>query len=81
MKAGDRIRLIRYIMGHPVETLDYTVEEFRFALGIFQSEEARIAGHFTPLCDLYEPGPDSTQEYIPNYGEYYTNMVPLFMNI
>lgn len=77
MKAGDRIRL-RSFFG---ELSDYTVEEFRFCLGIFISDEHREAGHFTPLCNLYEQGPESEQKYISNYGEYFTNEVPAYMNI
>lgn len=81
MKPGDRIRLTRYIMGHACGTEDFTVEEFRHCLGVFESEEHRTAGRFTPLCELYEPGPDSEHLYISNFGEYISNMVPAFMNI
>ena len=81
MKAGDKVRLARYIMGHQVETEDFTVEEFRYCLGIFESPQHRMAGNFTPLCDLYEKGPESESDYISNYGQYFTNMVPAFMNI
>lgn len=81
MKAGDRIRVQKYIMGHKSHTDDYTVEEFRYCLGIFLSADARKADRFTPLCDLYEPGPDSKADYIPNYGEYYTNQVQAWMDI
>lgn len=81
MKAGDRIRIQRYIMGHPSETEDFTVEEFRYCLGIFESEQHRQAGRFTPLCDLYERGPDSKDDYISNFGEYYTNPVQAWMDI
>jgi hypothetical protein len=82
MKAGDRIRLTEYIMGtHPIGTNDYTVEEFRFCLGIFQSEQHRKAESFTPLCDIYDRGPDSENKYISNFGEYVSNLVPAFMNI
>lgn len=75
MKAGCRIRVTQYIMGFDVGFEDYTVEEFRYCLGIFRSEQHRIAGDFTPLCELYERGPDSTNDYIPNYGSYVTNQV------
>lgn len=81
MKAGDRIRLELSMMGCKVGTEDYTVEEFRDCLGIFKGEEERTAGHFTPLCKLYGRGPESVTEYIPNYGEYVTNMVPIYMNL
>ncbi len=81
MKAGDRIRVQKYIMGHPAYTDDYTVEEFRHCLGIFLSGAHREAGEFTPLCDLYEPGPDSEKRYISNYGEYHTNMVQGWMDL
>ena len=81
MKAGDKIRLTDYIMGYANGTSDYTVEEFRYCLGIFESEQHRAAGNFTPLCSLYERGPGSEIDYISNYGEYVTNMVPSFMNI
>lgn len=81
MKAGDRIRVQKYIMGHKSHTEDFTVEKFRYCLGIFQSEDHRKAGNFTPLCDLYERGPDSKDSYISNYGEYYTNPVQGWMDI
>jgi hypothetical protein len=81
MKAGDKIRLFEYCMGHIVGTNDFIVEEFRYCLGIFESEQDREAGNFTPLCNLYEKGPDSEQKYISNYGEYYTNMVQSWMDI
>lgn len=75
MKAGNRIRVTTYIMGYESDYEDFTVEEFRYCLGIFQSEQHRLASHFTPLCDLYERGPDSENSYSSNYGEYYTNPV------
>lgn len=81
MKAGDRIRITEYMMGHAIGTEDYTVEEFRFCLGIFESEAHREAGRFAPLCDMYEGGPDSENKYISNFGEYVSNQVPAFMNI
>ena len=77
MKAGDRIRVFT-IFG---DTEDYTVEEFRYCLGVFVSSNCRRAGAFTPLCDLYEKGPYSKRDYISNYGEYYTNKVQAWMDI
>lgn len=81
MKAGDRIRLTYYTMGYENGTVDHTVEEFRFCLGIFESDEHREAGQFTPLCELYDNGPESEDKYISNFGSYRTNQVPAFMNI
>ena len=81
MKAGDRIRIQKYIMGYPNGLEDYTVEEFRYCLGIFLNEDRRKAGEFTPLCRLYENGPESKQEYISNYGEYFSNQVQSWMDI
>lgn len=82
MKAGDRIRVQQYVMGlYPNGTKDFTIEEFRFCLGIFQSAQDRGAGRFTPLCNLYERGPDSEDGYISNYGEYYTNPVQGWMDV
>lgn len=75
MKAGDKIRVSHYIMGRVVGYEDYIVEEFRYCLGFFQSEDHRRAGNFTPLCELYERGPDSEDDYISNYGPYVTNLV------
>ena len=77
MKAGDRIR-IKTIWG---DCQDYTVEEFRYCLGIFASNEHRTGGKFTPLCELYENGPYSKNKYISNFGEYYTNQVQRWMDI
>jgi hypothetical protein len=81
MKAGDRIRVRHYIMWNAAHTEDFTVEEFRFCLGIFASEEHRKANKFTPLCELYERGPESENSYISNFGEYYTNPVQAWMDI
>lgn len=82
MKAGDKIRIQHYIMGaYPGELTDHVVEEFRFCLGIFLSDQARTAGDFTPLCNLYERGPEAENKYISNYGEYYTNPVQAWMDI
>lgn len=82
MKAGDKIRLTQYVMGfYQNGTKDYTVEEFRYCLGIFESDDHRKAEIFTPLCELYERGPESEDRYLPNFGEYVTNKVPAFMNI
>jgi hypothetical protein len=81
MEEGDRIRITRYMMGCRCGNEDFTVEEFRYCLGIFESDEHRKAGNFTPLCDLYEAGPESENAYISNFGEYVTNKVPAFMNI
>ena len=73
MKAGDRIRVQHYMMGHRAYTEDFTVEEFRYCLGFFESNEHRQASKFTPFCDLYERGPESKDSYISNFGEHYTN--------
>lgn len=81
MKAGDKIRVQSYICGHPAGTEDYIIEEFRHCLGIFRSDSHKKAGHFRPLCDLYERGPDSQDCYISNYGEYPTNMVQAWMDL
>jgi hypothetical protein len=81
MKAGDKIRVQKYIMSHASHTEDYTVEEFRYCLGIFQSDQHRTAGMFTPLCELYEWGPESERLYLSNFGEYYTNPVQSWMDI
>lgn len=81
MKVGDKIRVFTYCMGFKKGTEDYTIEEFRFCLGFFQSNDHRKANKFTPLCELYERGPDSKNDYISNYGEYYTNPVQAWMNL
>jgi len=68
-------------MGHRSGTEDFIVEEFRHCLGIFANNEDRIMERFTPLCDLYGPGPESEQQYMSNRGEYITNMVPSWMDL
>lgn len=78
LQVGDKIRLQHPFMGY---CTDFIVEEFRQCLGIFQSDADRLAGKFTPLCDLWGEGPDSKKDYIGNYGPYYTNQVPIWMNI
>ena len=81
MKAGDRIRIDLGWGGMYTDLQDFIVEEFRFCLGIFKSEDHRKAGKFTPLCELYGIGPDTENAYISNFGDYYTNQVPQWMNI
>lgn len=81
MKAGDKIRVQKYVMGRPCGTDDYVVEEFRYCLGIFRSKQHRKACMFIPLCDLYERGSDSEQKYISNFGKYVTNQVQGWIDI
>jgi len=76
---GDVIHYPLYMFGHEYDSEERTVEVFRGCLGVFRSGYDRTAGRFTPLCDLYKPGPGSTQGYISNYGEYQTGpMVPVW---
>ena len=81
MKVGDKIRIQYYMMGWPSYQKDYVIEEFRHCLGYFESEQDRQANNFTPLCVVYERGPESKNGYISNYGEYYTNPVQAWMDI
>ena len=81
MKAGDRIKVQYYICGTAAYWEEHTVEEFRYCLGFFRSEDARTANNFTPLCELYAPGPESEHKYLSNYGEYYTNPVQSWADI
>ncbi len=81
MEEGDRIRVQRYMMGYPYCTEDFTLEKFRHCLGFFESDEHRRAGKFTPLCEMYEPGPESKKSYISNFGEYDTDMVQAWMDL
>ena len=76
VKAGDLIRMPVYTMGKQDGTKDFRVELFRGCLGIFWDDTYRKAGEFVPLCFLYKPGPESEKDYIPNFGEYWTKMVP-----
>lgn len=64
MQVGDRIRIKSYYG----DINDYNVEEFRYCLGIFESDAHRKAQRFTPLCELYEPAPEAHQGYIGNFG-------------
>ena len=81
MQAGDRIRVDVGQYGMYEDLQDFAVEEFRYCLGVFKSEQHREAGRFTPLCAMYTRGPDSETEYISNFGEYTSNLVQGFMNI
>lgn len=81
MKAGDRIRLDVGRHGMYSDLQDFIVEEFRYCLGIFRDDDHRKAGKFTPLCDLYEPGPESKEDYISHFGPYHTDMVQFWMNL
>jgi hypothetical protein len=76
MKAGTKIKVARTYMGFRTRSYEtFTVEKFRHCLGIFESDDHRKAGRFTPLCTLYEAGPESEIKYISNFGEYTANMV------
>ena len=77
MKAGDRIRVSCPYVG----LIDYTIEEFRFSLGFFESEQHREMSLFTPLCDLYERGPNSNNDYMSNLGPFITNPVQAWMDL
>jgi hypothetical protein len=81
MKAGDRIKVDMGWSGMYSDYQNFTVEEFRYCLGIFASDDHRKAGKFTPLCEMYERGPESRNEYISNFGEYTSNLVQAFMNL
>ena len=52
MRKGDRIRISTRIFGYNAGYDDFTVEEFRHCLGIFRSEQDRVANNFTPLCEM-----------------------------
>lgn len=80
MKAGDKVKVKLGYDKHP-DWREFKLEEFRYALGIFRSEEHRVMGKFTPLCELYEGGDDSETEYMPHMGEYFTNPVPVFYKV
>ena len=81
MKAGDIIKVDIGWHGMYQDLQAFTVEEFRFCLGIFKTDDHRTAGKFTPLCELYYDGPDSESLYISNFGEYRSNLVPAWMDI
>jgi hypothetical protein len=81
MKVGDKIRIQFYNHGEPSEQKDYTVEEYRHCLGVFLSGQDREMSKFTPLCEMYEPGPESERKYMPNCGDYWTNEVQGWMDI
>ncbi len=79
IKEGDKIKLKEYFGDKVIGEDVYTVEYFRYALGIFISENARLSGDFTPLCSLYGKSEYSKECYIPNYGSYFTCEVPLWI--
>jgi hypothetical protein len=81
MEVGDRIKVFVYYRGIETGSKDLVVEKFRHCLGVFESEQDRVVGNFTPLCELYEPGPESEKKYMPNYGEYYTNEVQAWVDL
>jgi len=74
--VGQFIKVPLYMCGKHYDDLIAPVEMFRGCLGIFRSHNHRRAGVFLPLCELYVNGPDSKQDYIPNFGEYWTNQIP-----
>ena len=81
MEVGDRIRVPIYCMGYASGYEDFTVELFRHCLGIFETNDHRKAQIFKPLCELYEIGPESKSDYIPNFGEYQTEFVQAWSDL
>ncbi len=79
MKAGYKILIPDCYGGYNDDV--FTIEIYRHCLGIFESSAHREAGMFTPLCSLYEAGPDSETKYISNFGEYKTNKVQAWIYI
>lgn len=79
-KAGDVIRVVSDNGWRGTEVYEYKLEEFRFTLGFFKSDDHRTAGIFTALSDseLWVDGPDTKNEYICNFGSYRSNQVPAF---
>ena len=81
MKAGNKIRVFETMMGHVIGTNDFIVEEFRYCLGIFESEQHREIQRFTPLCEMYEPAADSKKMYMSDMGEYQSKYVQYWMDL
>jgi hypothetical protein len=79
MQVGCKIKIPCSWGGYEPET--FIVEEFRYCLGIFRDEDHRKAGKFTPLCDLFERGPESEEGYISNFGPYITNQVQAWIDV
>ncbi len=75
VRVGDTIRL-RIAQGHYEEIVEAVVELHRCCPGVFFFEYERRVGGFHPLCEFYERGPNSRDEYEPNYGEYVSDLVP-----
>ena len=80
MKSGCKIKVDMGWHGMYSEWEVFEVEEFRYCLGIFKSEEHREAGVFTPLSELYLDGPESEEKYISNFGTYRTDQVPAWID-
>ena len=78
MQAGSKILIPDYYGGYSEPLI---VEEFRYGLGVFESDAHRTAGKFTPLCTLFIAGADSEGKYISNFGEYLTNQVQGWIDI
>ena len=77
-KAGDEVRVMRFIFGDFSHFDTFKLEEFHYCLGFFQSDAHRADSKFTPLCGLIEPSPDSTRGYWSNYGEYFNDYVTTY---
>ncbi|MDI9276217.1 hypothetical protein QMZ65_03225 [Pantoea sp. EABMAA-21] len=77
-KAGDKVRVMKFIFGHFSHFDEFVLEEFHYCLGFFQSDAHRADSKFTPLSDLIEPAPDSARRYWSHYGEYFTDYVATY---
>lgn len=80
-KAGDKVRVERYMFGYFDGFEIFELCDFHYCLGIWQSEDHKKAHRFTPLCELITPSPESKKGYISNFGEYNSEYIATYQII
>ena len=77
-QPGDLVKVPRYIWGSVISVDTFTLEEFHYCLGFFESDAHRADSKFTPLCDLLESSPEAEVKYWSHYGEYTEDKVQTY---
>lgn len=80
-KIGDIVRVERSYWGDDVYFTEHKIEELNYCLGFYGDSEGfgpRTPCNFTPLCELYDKAPESTEKYHSNYGPYHSSYINKF---
>ena len=76
-KVGDTVRVPVYIFGKFAYFDKFKIESYNYCLGFYRGNP-KTPCNFTPLSELYEPGPESEIDYVSNYGQIHTSYIQTF---